>query len=144
MPNIDFESSAVQSYLSILQGVISRMATNSAAAKTWCVGLVSAIVVLLYDNGAPEYVPIALIPLSLFAFLDAFYLGLERRFRDQYNAFIKKVHDDSASVEDLYIVSPGKGFWVSLMSVLGALTSASVWPFYGLLMLMLFLLTKLG
>ncbi len=42
MDKVNFESGAVQSYLGILQGVINRMASNSAGCKTWCITLVSA------------------------------------------------------------------------------------------------------
>ncbi|WP_414544018.1 hypothetical protein [Nostoc sp. CCY0012] len=41
------DSNSVQSYLNILQGVIARMANNSASCKTWCISLVSAILVVL-------------------------------------------------------------------------------------------------
>ncbi len=145
MAEIDVNSSAVQAHVAILQGVIGRMAANSAAGKTWCVGLVSGIVVLLVSRGSPDFLWVALIPLALFAFLDAFYLGLERRFRAQYNAFIYKLHDGTATVGDLYVVTPDdKGFWEGLRfflgSTIGAFFSVSVWPFYGLLAGMLFIL----
>ncbi len=67
MADIDVNSSAVQAHVAILQGVIGRMAANSAAGKTWCVGLVSAIVVLLVNEGSLDYLWVALIPLALFA-----------------------------------------------------------------------------
>jgi len=41
----------VQSHLTILQAVIQRMASNSASSKTWCVTLVSAILVIVADKG---------------------------------------------------------------------------------------------
>lgn len=137
MAVVDYDSPAVQSYLQILQGVINRMAANSAASKTWSIALVSAILVIVADKGNADYAWIALIPIALFLFLDSYYLGLEKRFRDHYNAFIKKVHDRSAIVDDLYIVTPGRGFRVFARSILKSLISLSVWPFYGLLAAML-------
>ena len=80
---VGLDSPAVQSYLTILQGVIGRMASNSAGAKTWCIALVSAIIVAVADKGEPRYVWIALVPVGLFFVLDAYYLGLERQFRDR-------------------------------------------------------------
>lgn len=82
MSKVDFESGAVQSYLGILQGVINRMASNSAGCKTWCITLVSAITTVIADKSNSSYVWVALVPISLFLFLDAYYLGLEQRFRD--------------------------------------------------------------
>ncbi len=131
--SIEIDSPAVQSYLTILQGVINRMAANSSSCKTWCVALVSAIVMVVADKAKPEYVAIAIVPLLLFLFLDSYYLGLEKRFRDRYNDFIRKLHSGEATVEDLFIVTPGQGASVFAKATAAALISLSVWPFYGLL-----------
>ena len=140
MDRVDFQSPAVQCYLSILQNVISRMAGNSAACKTWCVGLVSAIVVILAGKATPDYLWISLIPIGLFLILDSYYLGLEREFRDSYNSFIVKLHSGTAVVEDLFIVSPSVNVGSVVSSTFKALLSFSVWPFYGLLSAMLIVL----
>ena len=76
---------------------------------------------------------------SLFFFLDAYYVGLEKRFRDRYNEFIKKLHAGSATVEDLFVVAPGRGLIIFLTATGEAFASLSVWPFYGLLGVMLFI-----
>lgn len=130
MSLVTHDSPGVQSYLQILQGVISRMAANSASAKTWCVALVSGMLVVLADRNSFELLWLAAIPLALFLFLDAYYLGLEKRFRDSYNDFIKKLHDGSAVVEDLYVISPGSGLKIFSRAFGKALASPSVWPFY--------------
>lgn len=133
MSEINVESASVQSYLAILQGVINRMATNSTGCKTWCIALVSAVIVIVADKGRPEFVWISIVPILLFLFLDSYYLGLEKRFREKYNEFIKKLHGGIASVEDLFIVTPGHGLRVFLSATGLSLISLSVWPFYGLL-----------
>lgn len=133
---VDLDSPAVQSYLTILQGVIGRMASNSAGAKTWCIALVSAIIVVVADKGEPGYVWIALVPVGLFFVLDAYYLGLERQFRGRYNAFISKLHEGKAEVEDLFIVTPGS-LTGCIEATLVACGSVSLWPFYLTLALML-------
>ena len=122
------ESSAVQTHLTIMQDVITRMAENSRSCKVWCVTLVSAILVLVARTGNAEHALIALAPTILFLVLDAYYLALERGFRDSYNAFVEKVHDTSASTSDLYTVSPSgsavqRFFWALFRSF-------SVLPFY--------------
>jgi hypothetical protein len=134
---VDLNSPAVQSYVAILQGVISRMATNSASGKTWCIALVSAIIVVIADKGQPDYVWISLVPIGLFFLLDAYYLGLERQFRDRYNDFIAKLHDGKAQVNDVFIVTPGGGLKGSVIATGKACGSVSVWPFYLLLAIML-------
>jgi len=134
---VGLDSPAVQSYLTILQGVIGRMASNSAGAKTWCIALVSAIIVVVADKYESGYAWIALVPVGLFFLLDAYYLGLERQFRDRYNDFIGKLHEGTAQVEDVFIVTPGIGLTGTLRAALKACGSVSVWPFYLLLALML-------
>lgn len=140
MPKVKIDSPGVQSYLEILQGVINRMASNSSGCKTWCIALVSAIVVIIADKGKPQLVWISIFPVFLFLFLDSYYLSLEIRFRDRYNGFIKKLHADEATIEDLFIVTPGKGFNSIAKSFIKALFSLSVWPFYGLLVAMMFIM----
>jgi len=143
MSEVNFESGAVQTYLGILQGVINRMASNSAGCKTWCITLVSAIsVVVVAGNLNPSYIWVALVPTSLFLFLDSYYLGLERRFIGQYNMFIKKLHSGKAKIEDVFILNPGGGSRLAFISTLKAAFSPSVWPFYSMLILMLGIVYK--
>jgi hypothetical protein len=135
---VPLDSAAVQSYLTILQQVISRMASNCASAKSWCVALVSAILVVIADKERPEFVWIALVPIALFLFLDSYYLGLERRFIGRYNEVVAKLHAGAAKVDDVFLVTPGTADR-TLKAGAAASASFSVWPFYGLLSLMLLL-----
>ena len=121
-------STAVQAHLIIIQGVISRMAENSRSCKVWCVTLVAAVLVLVARTGDPQHALIALVPTLLFWVLDAYYLGLERRFRKSYCAFVGKVHDGKIATSDLYTVAPsgseiGRFCWALFRSF-------SILPFY--------------
>ena len=100
------ESSAVQCHLSILQGVVQRMADNSRSCKLWCITIVSATLVLLATNEPPDLVRLAVIPTIIFLILDTYYLALERRFRCSYNGFTKKLHNGELKSSDLYIIVP--------------------------------------
>ena len=113
------------------------MATNSSSCKTWCITLVSAIVVIIADKGEPHYVGISAVPIVLFVLLDSYYLFLERQFRAVYNDFIRKLHFGTATVEDVFYVAPRGGVAVTSMNILRATGSISVWPFYALLAVML-------
>lgn len=130
------DSPSVQSHLGILQGVIERMASNSTSAKSWCITIVSAILVVVADKNKPDYALLALIPTFLFLALDAYYLAMEKGFRNSYNSFVKKVHDGTLLAEDLYSVRPQGGTsnlqWE-------AFKSFSVWGFYIVLMIMIIL-----
>ncbi len=137
MDKVTFESASVTSYLTIIQGVISRMATNSASCKTWCVTLVSAVIVIIADKGRPNYVWISVIPIVLFLVLDSYYLALERLFRALYNSFIRKLHAGTATVEDVFFLAPRSGVAATSKEIFLAMASIAVWPFYFLLAVML-------
>ena len=134
--NFDPESSAVQKHLEITQGVITRMAENSRSCKLWCVTLVSAVLVLVARTENPEYALIALIPAILFLILDTYYLALERGFRDSYDAFVRKLHQEELTLSDLYSVAPSGS---NLGRFTASLVSFSIWPFYPTLVLMILL-----
>jgi hypothetical protein len=129
-------SQAVQSHLEITQSAIQRMAENSASCKTWCVTLVSAILVVIADKGKPQYALIAIIPTALFLILDSYYLMLEKMFRKSYNDFINKLHNDKVVETDLYSIAPnGNRFKMFFTSIF----SFSVLPFYLTLLVMVWI-----
>ena len=125
--DIDPEAASIQTHLGILQSVIQRMSANSSSCKAWCVSLVAAVLVIVADKGKPEYAWIALLPTIVFLALDAYYLALEKAFRNSYNDFIKKLHNRKIDIEALYAVRP-----IGNMNKLQleALKSFSVWGFY--------------
>jgi hypothetical protein len=123
------DSSAVQIHLGIIQDVVSRMANNSASCKTWCITLVSAILVVIADKGEASYAWIALLPVILFCVLDAYYLGQERVFRAGYNNFVQRVHIGQATADDLFQIVPDKGTSMT-RAILKAISSFSIYPFY--------------
>jgi len=132
----DINSQAVQSHLSITQSVIQRMSTNSSSCKAWCITVVSAILVIVADKGNSQYAYIAIIPNILFLVLDTYYLALEKMFRNSYNDFINKLHNNKIDSADLFAVVPkGSLFRTFFKSIL----SFSIWPFYLTLLIMILL-----
>jgi hypothetical protein len=129
-------SQAVQAHLGTMQFVIQRMASNSSSCKAWCIALVSAVLVLVADKSKPEYACIAVIPTLLFLTLDAYYLALEKAFRDSYNGFIDKLHRGGIESTDLYAVVPSGSIFRQFLKALG---SFSVWPMYVTLLGMIYL-----
>ena len=128
--NLDVESSAAQAHLTIMQGVIQRMAENSRSCKVWCVTLVAATLVLVARTGEPRHALIALIPTLLFLFLDSYYLALERAFIRSQNSFVAKLHKGELVLTDVYkIVPTGMGWRLVGRCLLG---SVSILPFYAL------------
>lgn len=72
-------------HLEMIQGVISRMASNSFALKGWAVTLVAGIFALSSKDADKLYFLVAYIPIVVFWGLDAYYLLQERLYRALYN-----------------------------------------------------------
>lgn len=75
-------------HLKLIQGIITRMNTNSFQIKGWTITLVSALLALYANSGKVTYIFIALIPVLIFWFLDSYYLQQERKFRALYNDIV--------------------------------------------------------
>lgn len=92
MPTNKF-SDDVRQHLSFIQGVISRMNSNSFSMKGWMVAIVSALCAVYASNSTLDasyiYIIAALIADILFCFLDAYYLKMEKEYRKLYNKVLK-------------------------------------------------------
>ncbi len=137
-PPLAIDSPAVLNYLTTLQGIITRLATNSSNCKTLCVTLVSAITVVITNKAKPEFAWVALIPIISLGFLDAYYLSLERTFRKTYHAFTAKLIADQSFKADLFQsiasnshpVAKFLNLFKTIFNILYACTSYSIWLFY--------------
>jgi len=123
---IGVNDASVQAHLSVMQGTIARMATNSSSCKTWCVTLASAILVVVADKELLAHAWIAACPILVFALLDTYYLALEKRLRGAYNEFVRKAHEDRLQPSDLFAIVPVGG-WRTCWD---AARSFSVWGCY--------------
>ena len=126
---LDEHSVDVQTHLTILQGIIQRMAVNSRSCKVWCVTLVSAVMVLVAQTGEPNHALIALVPTVLFLVLDTYYLAQERAYIRSYRTFVGSLHAGELARSEIYkMTSTGMG----MRLVLRCLGSASIYLFYPL------------
>ena len=71
-------------HLEMIQAIITRMAQNSFMIKGWSLTLVVAMFAFV-PKTAYLFIPIAIIPVLIFTWLDAYYLQLERRYRKLYD-----------------------------------------------------------
>ncbi len=74
--------------LKILQGVINRMAQNSLECEKWTLALAVGVLSLKIEAISHLYGVLGVL-LACFYLLDAYYLMLERLFREQYEWLIK-------------------------------------------------------
>lgn len=119
-------------HLQMIQGIITRMASNSFALKGWAVTLVAAIFALTWSNASRGFLLIALIPILAFWALDAYYLNLERKNRKLYdkvrkldeaeidfsmNASLPELQDQTTCYWSCFWSSTEKKFYLPLLAV---------------------------
>ena len=84
-------------YLELLQAVIARMAEHQFKLRTWSVGLGTAVIgYAASKDGNSQAALIAILPAMSFWILDAYYLALERKFRERFR-LEAEVDDDLPS-----------------------------------------------
>lgn len=136
-------------YLQMMQGNIERMAANSANVKTWLITIVAAFFAIGCSIQDFDYwLLLALVPIFVFWYLDAFYLSLERGMRNREQLFVnilkgKQKHGEVESTnktleEAIYCfktfgTKKDKEQGYVNTSLLSALFSPSVWPVYAVL-----------
>ena len=69
-------------------------------------------------------------PTSLFWMLDSYYLALERAFRQSYNEFVRRLHDNELGRDELFQIGTQGAQW---QHGLPSLFSISAFPFYAML-----------
>lgn len=81
-------------HLEFIQGIITRMSQNSFQLKEWMIAIISALLALYANSNNVVYIFVALVPVLLFWFLDAYYLQQERKFRGIYNDIASSPNDN--------------------------------------------------
>lgn len=123
----DLQLQARLAHLAMIQGVIGRMAGYSASVKTFTLTVSAALVAVAFDKELPVLFYAGVLIAAFFALLDAYYLTIEKSFRDLY----AKVADrDWGQAFDLSIRQQP----ISFAAVLSSVMSVSVWGFYLLLL----------
>ncbi len=121
-------------HLTFVQGVINRMAANSFLVKGWTIALVAALLAIAAEKVTFAYLLVVLVPVLLFWWLDTYYLIQEKLYRELYKDVAQK---DPGSINFNMDVSIFKG---QIDSTLKVARSSSIWPFYLVIMLLLFIM----
>src|SRR4051812_3806111 len=109
-------------HLALIQGVITRMAGNSFLIKGWTITLVAGLTALAADKSDRSFAWIAVAVVIVFAFLDAYYLALERAYRTLYADVLADRNTDAWTLD---------GGNVGPAAVLKGLSGFAVWPLHG-------------
>lgn len=110
-------------HLEMLQGVVTRMAGNSASLKNYCMTIAAAIIGLAAAIQKPEILYYSAPLVIIFGVLDGHYLRLERAFRDQFNS----VRRAGVAERPDFSISPS---WTAGHGIISGFWSWSVWLFY--------------
>lgn len=113
----------VEKHLTLIQGVINRLAGNSFSLKGWSMALVSGILALSAKDMTHVTVMIALLPAITFWGLDGYFLAQEKLFRSLY----KQVATQSDSVPAFSLQTASLTF----RAWLDATFSVTLIPFHG-------------
>lgn len=138
-----FENSAVQHFISYLEGIINRMASNSANCKNWLLAIIAGCMAMQPTMQAVvDKIWLAYPLVALFCILDSYYLGCEKYYRQIVSDFVKEVRkDDERYVSHLYKFKE-RSVCDDVDAVLSGLTSIATWPFYGTIFVIAYLISN--
>lgn len=121
-------------HLSFIQNIIARMNGCSFHLKQWMVTLVAAVLGLsLTVPAAKAFVLVALLPVFIFWFLDAYYLHQARKYRALYN---KCLHGKTGRLYDLNTGKNLSGFCEYVKVVFSKTIFPLYFPLVGLIVLL--------
>jgi hypothetical protein len=103
-------------HLEMLQTVISRVAGQGATLKNYCLTLTTALCGAGITLQRPGVALLSLLPITIFALLDAQYLRLERRFRGLFDTVRTADWGISPTFEISSASAPSSSYWAALFS----------------------------
>lgn len=115
-------------HLELIQGVINRLAGESARLKNWSVTLVAALFVLMGSADRLSTFIMTLMPVAAFWILDGYFLCHERLFRALYEHVCSR---KSSEIDFSMCVSQFRKGWTRTQA--GAMLSTRLIVFYGAL-----------
>lgn len=139
----NFEKSDVQHFISYLEGIINRLASNSANCKNWLLAIFAACMAMQPSiQATTEKIWLAYPLVFLFCLLDSYYLGCEKYFRDMMSDFVKEVRrDGNQYIKSLYKFEK-RTVSDDFNAVLVGLSSIATWSFYGVIFAIVVMIDK--
>ncbi len=129
-------SEDVRQHLSFIQDVITRMNSNSFSMKGWMVAIVSALAAIFASDSSNQfnyiYFVIAIPVVLVFCGLDAYYLKMEKQYRDLYYKVLENPGatdynmDSSGFKRTIWQTIKSPSVWILYVSVLMILIIAII------------------
>jgi hypothetical protein len=135
--HVAFDQNRIK-HMELIQGVVSRLASNSFLIKGWAITVTSGFLGVAVSREQGRFGWIAVAPIVLFGSLDAYFLYAERLFRGLYEQ-VRQSNPNvgpffmGATSPDFVAVLRAKG--VNDVSFGNALRRPVVWLFYLALLL---------
>ncbi len=127
---LSMDSPAAVAHMNQMQAIVTRLSTQSASCKTWCLSLVSAFIALAGVTKLPMAASFTLLPIVVFGFLDTMYLAQENAHRTRQEQLALKLQAGTYLRCDVFMF----GAPIKATDVRGALGSWSIAPVYGALL----------
>ncbi len=139
----NFEKSDVQHFISYLEGIINRMASNSANCKNWLLAIFAGCMAMQPSmQSAVDKICLAYPLVILFCLLDSYYLGCEKYFRDMMGDFVKRVRENDNQYREKLYKFENRTIIDDIKSVIAGFFSIATWPFYGTLIIIVVLIDR--
>lgn len=119
------------SYLSLIQGVVNRMAASSVTIKGFAATIFAGVLAIVITGQSAYKVMallVAVIAMAVAFLFDWYYFYQEKQYRELYNRVL-----DGSHACDFVMHAPG----YKQITRRGSLKSFSLWAYYGLLEIML-------
>ncbi len=116
-------------HLSFIQGVVARMATNSFYLKGWSVAILTGLFTLAVHDADGLFTYLAFLPLIAFWILDAYFLHLEKIYRQLY------LKVSTGKISSDHFVMDGRLVEKEVPSVTRLAFSKTMVSFYGSMLL---------
>lgn len=121
-------------HLEMIQNVINRMASNSFLFKGWSITIIAGISAFAAKDSIGTLMIVPIISTILFWAVDAYYLMLERAFRDHYNNVAEL--DPSEINYSMKVSNTSFEIWIKTF-----FRRPVLMLFYGVILVMLIVLT---
>lgn len=127
----DFSEGKIR-YLEMIQGVVTRMESNSFFLKGGTVTLAAGVLALSSAGIHKKYVFIAFVAIVVFWVLDSYYLSLQRKYRRLFN-YIRVEESAQIDFDMNYHKADRWTMGEQRTSFLWCWLSLTEWPFYAVI-----------
>ena len=124
-------------HIDLVEAQILRMSENSKQMKTWCFALVTGIIGIYVQTSNTYFLCIGFVTIALFAWLDAYYLLLERKFRCVYNDIVGLTNRGEKKLDVSLYGMPIHEYKKGFLNHIAPITSISILPFYSIAIIIL-------